>query len=95
MEHNKMYLNTTPDSNDIWKELGGNYENAEQTINELVDNAVSNLIGNAVKSKKIQITLEETNDIDQAINRFIEDSGLGITNAEQAFTLGKAGTDSG
>ena len=94
MEHKEMYLNTTPDSNDIWKELGGNYENAEQTINELVDNAVSNLIGNAVKSKKIQITLEETNDIDQAINIYIEDSGLGIANAEQAFTLGKTGTDS-
>ena len=35
MEKKEMYLNTTPDSNDMWKEFGGNYETAEQ---ECLDN---------------------------------------------------------
>ena len=91
---NKNYLNTQPDSNDVWKELGGNYENAEQSINELVDNAISNILGNGTKLKKVQITLEETNDVDQAIIISIEDSGLGIKNIGEALTLGKAGSDS-
>ena len=91
---NKNYLNTQPDSNDIWKELGGNYENAEQSINELVDNAISNILGNNTELKKVQITLEETNDVDQAIIISIEDSGLGIKDAGEALTLGKAGSDS-
>ena len=94
MKKTNLYLNTQPDSNDIWKELGGNYENAEQSINELVDNAISNIIGNNTDLKKIQITLEETKDLDKAIIISIEDSGLGIKNAEEALTLGKAGLDS-
>ena len=89
-----MYLNTTPNSNDMWKEFGGNYETAEQSMNELVDNSISNILGHNTERKKIEITLEETNDIDQAIIITIEDSGLGIKNAEEALTIGKVGSDS-
>lgn len=94
MEKNEMYLNTTPNSNDMWKEVGGNYETAEQSMNELVDNSISNILGHDTKFKKIVITLEETNDVDQAIIITIEDSGLGIKDAEEALTIGKIGSDS-
>ncbi len=94
MEKKEMYLNTTPNSNDMWKEFGGNYETAEQSMNELVDNSISNILGHNTKLKKIEITLEETNDIDQAIIITIEDSGLGIKDAEEALTIGKVGSDS-
>lgn len=94
MAKNELFLNTVPDTKDIWEEIGGNYENAEQSINELVDNALSNILCNNPEQKMIQITLEETNDLDQAIIITIEDSGLGIENAEAALTLGKVGSDS-
>lgn len=32
MEKKEMYLNTTPNSNDMWKEFGGNYETAERRL---------------------------------------------------------------
>lgn len=94
MEQKELFLDTMPDSNNMWENLGGNYENAEQSINELVDNAISNIIGNNTELKKIQISLEETDDDDKAIIITIEDSGLGIEDAEQAFTLGSSGSDS-
>ncbi len=94
MKNEVLFLNTMPDSNNIWKQIGGNYEDAQQSINELVDNAISNIIGNNAEQKKIEITLEESNDIDQAIYITIEDSGRGIANAAQAFTIGNIGTDS-
>ena len=50
-------------------------------------------LGNNTELKKVQITLEETNDVDQAIIISIEDSGLGIKDAGEALTLGKAGSD--
>lgn len=94
MAQQQLFLDTMPDSNDTWKEIGGNYENAEQSINEIVDNSISNLLSYHGDTKRIDITLEESNDIDQSIIITIEDSGAGIENAEQALTLGKAGFDS-
>lgn len=94
MEKKELFLNTQPDSNEVWEELGGNYENAMQIINEFADNAVSNIIGNKTRKKLVQITLEQTNNNDGDIIISIEDSGVGISNVEDAFTLGKTGTDS-
>ena len=90
MEKQELFLDTTPDSNNIWKEIGGNYENVQQSINELVDNSISNIIFSKTEKKQICITLEESNDIDGSINITIEDSGEGIENAEDALTLGKS-----
>lgn len=94
MDQKEFFLENMPESNNIWKEIGGNYETAEQSINELVDNAISNILGRKSEIKKIEITLEETNDVDQSILISIEDSGLGIENPTQAFTLGAVGSDS-
>lgn len=94
MNQQELFLDNMPVSNDIWREIGGNYETAEQSINELVDNSISNILGKNSETRKIEITLEETNDINQAIYIAIEDSGMGIENPEQAFTLGAIGSDS-
>ena len=90
MSKEKLFFDTTPDSNSIWKEIGGNYENAQQSINELVDNSVSNILYSNPERKQINITLEELNEIDGAINIIIEDSGIGINDAGEALTLGKS-----
>ena len=94
MNNQELFLENMPVSNDIWREIGGNYETAEQSINELVDNSISNILGKNTELRKIEITLEETNDIDQSIYISIEDSGMGIEDPKQAFTLGAIGTDS-
>lgn len=94
MSQREIFLDNMPVSNDIWKQIGGNYETAEQSINELVDNSISNILGKNSQNRKIEITLEETNDIDQSIYITIEDSGMGIENPDKTFTLGAIGTDS-
>ena len=94
MNDKVLHLDNLPESNKIWKEIGVNYDDAGQVINEFVDNAVSSIISKKTEKGIIEITLEETNDIDQAINVIIEDSGNGIENPVEAFTLGATGNNS-
>ena len=57
MEKQELFLDTTPDSNNIWKEIGGNYENVQQSINELVDNSISNIIFNRLWQLQIHLMI--------------------------------------
>ena len=83
----QITLNTFPDSNEIWSGIGGHFDSLGQIINEFVDNSISNFEANNPLLRYIFITLKEvSNNGDVSIR--IEDSGTGIKDLDQAFTLG-------
>lgn len=87
------YLNNMPGSNKLWKEIGGNYDNAEQCINELVDNSISNIIASKSALKKIEITIEQPAADSEVVILTVEDSGTGLQNPELAMTLFESGME--
>ena len=83
----QITLNTFPDSNEIWSGIGGHFDSLGQIINEFVDNSISNFEANNPLLRYIFITLKEVSTNGDVSIR-IEDSGTGIRDLDQAFTLG-------
>lgn len=80
-------LNNTPESNFLWKGLGGNFDSLMQIINEFIDNSFSNFIKNdQIDIKKIFLRIEELPELKYKIS--IEDTGSGIEDLESAFSIG-------
>lgn len=80
-----MILKTIPNSNDLWKSIGGYFDSLGEILCEFIDNSISNFRGNHLTSKSIVISIK---DLPKKIQIKIEDSGTGIKNLESAFTLG-------
>lgn len=86
-------LNNIPDSNALWKGLGGNFDSLTQIINEFIDNSLSDFIKfNQSEIKKIIIRVTQKNVDVYAIE--IEDTGSGIKNLESAFSIGNKNSQS-
>lgn len=94
MSGDRLHFDNLPDSDRIWKELGGNYDDAGQVINEFVDNAIGSIIRTKPEKGIIEITLMENEGTGGAVDVTIEDSGGGIGSPSEAFTLGERGKDS-
>ena len=80
-----MILKTTPDSNDLWKGIGGYFDSLGEILCEFIDNSISNFRGNRLTSKSIVISIKECSN---RVQVKVEDSGTGIKKLEEAFTLG-------
>lgn len=80
-------LNNIPDSNALWKGLGGNFDSLTQIINEFIDNSLSDFIKfNQSEIKKIIIRVTEKEGDIYKIE--IEDTGSGIKDLTSAFSIG-------
>lgn len=78
-------LSNQPDSNEIWAGIGGHFDSLGQILAEFVDNAVANIMASHPLTRDIQVRLiERANTV--LVN--IEDTGAGIADLDNAFTLG-------
>lgn len=75
-----------PSVSEVWNGIAGHFDNMTQNLNEFIDNAISNFSVNDLYSRNILITVEELNNDEVAIT--IEDTGTGIKDLNNAFTLG-------
>ena len=82
-----LYLNNFPKSQRTWEEIGKNMNTAEQCIDELLDNSISNLIVTKSKVKKIEVLIEQISPESETVYITVEDSGTGLKNLEQSMTL--------
>ncbi|WIR74284.1 ATP-binding protein [Lactiplantibacillus plantarum] len=86
-----IILDNIPDSNALWKGLGGNFDSLTQIINEFIDNSLSDFIKfNQSEIKKIIIRITQKSENCYEVE--IEDTGTGITDLASAFSIGN--TDS-
>jgi len=74
-----------PDAEKLWPTLGGHFDNFSQVACEIIDDSVSNFIGNNLQSRFIQIEVSDKGDM---VDVRIEDDGTGIKNLNIAFELG-------
>ena len=81
-----IIIDNQPNAQELWAGIGGHFDNLGQIINEFLDNSISNFAANTLDSRNILITLKELESRNVAIT--IEDTGTGIKNLSEAFTLG-------
>ena len=85
-------LSNLPTSDEIWAGIGGHFDSLGQILAEFIDNSVANIIAVDSPTRNVGVTLIETND---AVVVQVEDTGGGIVDLDNAFTLGgKAGCQS-
>lgn len=51
-------LNNLPDSNDLWKGIGGYFDSLGEILCEFIDNSISNFVGNNLPNRTICINLK-------------------------------------
>jgi hypothetical protein len=78
-------LNNQPDSNEIWAGIGGHFDSLGQIIAEFVDNSIANIMATDPVTRDVSVRLL---DLQTAVLVQIEDTGTGIDNLDNAFTLG-------
>lgn len=83
---NELILNNKAKDVDIWEGIGGHFDSLGQVLCEFIDNSISNFIGNNTITSNIIIGLKEIDSKNVKIS--IEDSGTGIKNLDNAFSLG-------
>lgn len=80
-------LKNLPNSNALWRGLGGNFDSLTQILNEFIDNSFSDFIKyNQAEVKKIMIRVEQKNQTAYQIT--VEDTGSGISDLNAAFSIG-------
>jgi hypothetical protein len=85
------YLTNLPDSNEVWKGIGGHFDSLGQIVSEFVDNSVANIIACNPTNRSIALRFVDEG---HAVRVTIEDTGSGIGNLSNAFRLGgKEGQD--
>ena len=50
------FLNNLPDSNEIWKGIGGHFDSLGQIVAEFVDNSLANIISTSPANRNIAIS---------------------------------------
>lgn len=81
------YLNNEIKIDRLWKEIGCNYDNIQQCINEFLDNSISSMRSAKTLHPKIEIKLIQDSRNPELITLQIEDSGTGLETPEQAISL--------
>jgi hypothetical protein len=83
----KYLIENQIDTKELWKGIGGHFDSLNQIIHEIIDNSISNFKANPQLS--FHTILISINKIDaKNVEIFIEDTGTGIKNINNAFTLG-------
>ena len=78
-------LDNLPDSNELWRGIGGYFDSLGEILCEFIDNSISNFVGNNLTVRAISITLQDLSD---SVEVTVLDSGTGIKDLKSAFTLG-------
>lgn len=78
-------LQNLPDSNEIWKGIGGHFDSLGQIIAEFIDNSVANIEATNPDNRAISIHFE---DLNEKVLVQVEDTGSGIIDLDNAFRLG-------
>jgi hypothetical protein len=87
MEESKYLINNQIDTKELWKGIGGHFDSLNQIIHEIIDNSISNFKSNPQLSfHTILISIKKIDA--KNVEIFIEDTGTGIKNINNAFTLG-------
>ena len=81
----KIPINNEPRAPELWSGIGGHFDDLTQILNEFIDNSISNFSANNLYNKNILILIKEHPNEFEII---IEDTGTGIKNLDNAFTLG-------
>jgi len=85
-------INNMPDSNDLWRGIGGYFDSLGEILCEFIDNSISNFNANTPFIRTVIIKFIEKG---KKVHVVVEDSGTGIKNLKSAFTLGShAGAES-
>lgn len=87
MEESKYLIDNQIDTKELWKGIGGHFDSLNQIIHEIIDNSISNFKSNPQLSfHTILLSIRKVDD--KNVEIFIEDTGTGIKNINNAFTLG-------
>ncbi len=78
-------LSNEPSSTEVWVGIGGHFDSLGQILAEFVDNAVANIMAKNPPNRDVQIRLIER---EQTVFVSVEDTGSGIADLDNAFTLG-------
>lgn len=81
----ELFLENLPDSNEIWRGIGGHFDSLGQIVAEFIDNSVANIEATNPDNKSISINFHDLNE--QVIVQ-VEDTGSGIIDLDDAFRLG-------
>lgn len=79
-------LDTTPNEDELWREIGGHFESFTQVVCEFIDNSKANYDANSQPSRSVHIQIDEVGT--DRIHVQIEDQGTGIEDLEAALRLG-------
>ncbi len=85
MSNNIEMLDNTPDSDLLWKGIGGYFDSLGEILCEFIDNSISNIRKHKLTIRAITINIQETQ---KDIKITVEDSGTGILKLAESFTLG-------
>ncbi len=78
-------INNMPDSNELWKGIGGYFDSLGEILCEFIDNSISNFNANNPYVRTIIVKFKE---MGGKYHVTVEDSGTGIKDLNAAFTLG-------
>ena len=89
----RIVLNNLPDSNALWKGIGGYFDSHGEILCEFIDNSISNFAANNSDNRTIVIEFKENrktirNKEHITYSVRVIDTGTGIIKLQESFTLG-------
>ena len=89
----RIVLNNLPDSNALWKGIGGYFDSLGEILCEFIDNSISNFAANNSDNRTIVIEFKENrktirNKEHITYSVRVIDTGTGIIKLQESFTLG-------
>src|SRR5687767_1363769 len=78
-------LANQPSSNEVWAGIGGHFDSFGQILAEFIDNSIANIVARSPQTRDVQIRLTERQ---HTVLVEVEDTGTGIADLDNAFTLG-------
>lgn len=83
----KQRIDNKIDIKELWKGIGGHFDSLNQIIHEIIDNSISNFRANPeLNHHTILLKINQLNS--KEVKIIIEDTGTGIKNINNAFTIG-------
>ena len=79
--------NITPNPDDIWRGIGGNFQSLTEVLCEFIDNSLSVYRTSQFKFTEIWIDIEELNDDELSVR--VADTAGGIDDLDVAMKLGE------
>lgn len=83
--HTPFSIQNTPNGQELWHSISGNFDRLSEIMFEFVDNALSNFRKHGSDSRQVRISLTDRGSF---VEISVMDSGSGIQNIHAALTLG-------